>query len=172
MKVLAVGATGVLGRNVIPRLVERGHTVKAIIRRPEQARFLKYTGAEPLIGDIFDEDSLNLAARGCDAALHLATTIPKSGEQDWSLNDRIRREGTRNFIAAASNNGVKRYIQQSITLLYGDQGQAIVDETAPLQLSEEINKLAQNVEYDWDAIIDNNGPATADEIIQAIEAVF
>ncbi len=133
MKILVVGATGVLGRNVVPRLVERGHTVRAIVRRPEQARFLEHVGVEPMIGDIFDRDSLNRAARGREAALHLATAIPKSGGQDWSLNDRIRREGTRNFIASASNNGVKRYIQQSITLLYGDQGQAIVDESAPLQ---------------------------------------
>lgn len=131
MNILVVGTTGVLGRNVVPRLVERGHTVKAIVRRREQAQFLHQAGAEPIVGDIFD--SLNDAARGCDVALHLATAIPKSGDQDWSLNDRIRREGTRNFIAAATNNGVKRYIQQSITLLYGDNGHAIVDESAPLQ---------------------------------------
>lgn len=135
MKILVVGATGVLGRNVVPRLVERGHAVRAIVRRPEQARFLEHVGSEPMIGDIFDRDSLNRAAHGCEAALHLATAIPKSGSQDWSLNDRIRREGTRNFIAAASHGGVKRYIQQSITLLYGDKGQAIVDESAPLQLT-------------------------------------
>lgn len=135
MKILVVGASGVLGRNVVPRLIERGHVVRAIVRGGEQSRFLEYIGAEPLIGDIFDPDSLDQAARGCEAALHLATAIPKSGSQDWSLNDRIRREGTRNFIAAASNNGVKRYIQQSITLLYGDKGQAIADESAPLQLS-------------------------------------
>lgn len=135
MKILVVGASGVLGRNVVPRLVERGYAVRVIARRPEQARFLEYIGAEPLIGDIFDPDSLDQAARGCEAALHLATAIPKSGSQDWSLNDRIRREGTRNFITAASNNGVKRYIQQSITLLYGDKEQTIADESTPLQLS-------------------------------------
>lgn len=101
MNVLVVGTTGVLGRNVVPRLVERGHIVKAVVRRREQAQFLHQAGAEPILGDIFDKDSLNDAARGCDVALHLATAIPKSGDQDWGLNDRIRREGTRNFIAAA-----------------------------------------------------------------------
>ncbi|GAB4438042.1 MAG: hypothetical protein Kow00120_05500 [Anaerolineae bacterium] len=65
--------------------------------------------------------------------MHLATAIPKSEDQDWSLNDRIRREGTRNLIEAAANNGVKHYIQQSITLLYGNKGHATVDESAPLQ---------------------------------------
>jgi nucleoside-diphosphate-sugar epimerase len=133
MKILVVGATGVLGRNVVPRLVERGHVVRAIILRSEEAPFLEQAGVEPILGDIFNRDSLNRAARGCDAALHLATAIPKSGDGDWSLNDRVRREGTRNFIAAATHNGVKRYVQQSITLIYGDKGQTIVDESAPLQ---------------------------------------
>ncbi len=133
MHILVVGATGVLGRNVVPRLVERGHTVRAIVRRREQARFLQQVGAVPTLGDIFDPGSLHAAARGCDAALHLATAIPRSGNQDWSLNDRIRREGTRNLLATATTNGVQRYIQQSITLLYGDHGHAIVNETAPLQ---------------------------------------
>ena len=95
MHILVVGATGVLGKNVVPRLVERGHTVRAIVRRHEQARFLQQVGAEPTLGDIFDPDSLHAAARGCDAALHLATAIPKSGNQDWSLNDRIRHNWTR-----------------------------------------------------------------------------
>jgi nucleoside-diphosphate-sugar epimerase len=133
MKILVVGATGVLGRNVVPRLVERGHAVRAIVRRPNLAPFLEHLGVEPVVGDIFDRDSLNGAARECDAALHLATAIPKSVDQDWSLNDRIRREGTDNLIAAASKNGVKRYIQQSITLNYGERGQTIVDESASLQ---------------------------------------
>ncbi|HKZ85310.1 MAG TPA: NAD(P)H-binding protein [Anaerolineae bacterium] len=133
MNILVIGATGVLGRNVAPRLIERGHAVRAVVRRREQAQFLQHTGAEPTVGDIFDRNSLDDAARGCDVALHLATAVPKSGVQDWSLNDRVRREGTRNFIAAATSHGVKRYIQQSITLLYGDNGQAIVNESAPTQ---------------------------------------
>src|ERR1051325_3854981 len=128
MKILVVGATGILGRHTVPRLVERGHTVRAVVRRPEQAQLLKEEGAEPIAGDIFDRNSLQEAAQGCEVALHLATAIPKAGEQDWSLNDRIRREGTSNLIAVATQNGVKRYIQQSITLLYGDNGQIIVDE--------------------------------------------
>ena len=56
--------------------------------------------------------------QGCDVALHLATAIPAPGPQrDWSRNDRIRREGTRNLLAAAQEAGMRRYAQQSITLL-------------------------------------------------------
>src|SRR4051794_976857 len=92
MRILVVGSTGVLGRNVVPRLLERGHEVRALYRRPEQASFLAEMGAETAPGDILDRNSLLDAARGCDAALHIATAIPRSGEGDYSLNDRIRRE--------------------------------------------------------------------------------
>jgi len=135
MDILVVGATGVLGRNVVPRLLEQGYHVRALIRRPEQARFLQQIDVEPILGDIFDHNSLDTASLGCDAVLHLATAIPKSADQDWRLNDRVRREGTRNLLDAAIKNGVRRYIQQSITLVYGDKGQEIVDETASLQES-------------------------------------
>jgi nucleoside-diphosphate-sugar epimerase len=155
MKVVVVGATGVLGRNVIPRLVERGHTVRAIVRRADQARLLEQMGVETRLGDIFDLDALNDAAQGCDVALHLATAIPRSGEKDWSLNDRIRREGTLNFIGAATGNGVKRYIQQSIVMLYGDYGHEIVDESAPLrptpviQSAADMEEMVRTSALDW-----------------------
>lgn len=143
MIVLVVGATGVLGRNVVPRLQERGHTVRAIARTEEQAARLQRLGVEPYPGDILDADSLTPAARGCDAALHLATSIPRPGGRgEWALNDRIRREGTRNLLAAARAGGVRRYVQQSITRLYSDQGDALVDESAPLDPAQAASSAA------------------------------
>ncbi len=65
--------------------------------------------------------------------MHLATAIPRGPGGDWSRNDRIRREGTANLLAAAAAQGVRRYIQQSIVMLYGDTGSTMVDESAPLQ---------------------------------------
>jgi uncharacterized protein YbjT (DUF2867 family) len=146
MKVLVVGATGVLGRNVILRLVEAGHSVRAVVRREEQARFLQqWQGVEALIGDISDRQSLERAASGAQAALHLATAIPKNDSQDWSQNDRVRMEGTRNLLDALVIQGVRRYVQQSIVLVYGKQGNEIVDETALLQMTA-INRSAIEME--------------------------
>lgn len=135
MKVLVVGATGVLGRNVIPRLLWNGHQVRAVVRRNEQVRFLNKMGVEAVHGDILDYKSIEIAARDSDVGLHLATAIPKNDSQDWSHNDRIRIEGTRNLLEALTRNGANRYVQQSITLVYGEQGQEIVDETAVVQTS-------------------------------------
>ncbi len=143
MRVLVLGATGVLGRHTIPRLIERGHTVRAVVRSAQQAEALRRTGVEAVLGDILDPESLPSAAAGCDAALHLATAIPKpGGSGDWSLNDRIRREGTQNLLAACEQAGVRRYIQQSIIFLYGDQGARLVDETTPLHPAPFIQSAA------------------------------
>ena len=133
MRILVVGATGVLGRQVVPRLVERGHAVRAVVRRAEQGPALEATGAQVVQGDILDRASLRAAAVGCEAAMHLATAIPRGPGGDWSRNDRIRREGTANLLAVAAAQGVRRYLQQSIVMLYGDTGAARVDESAPLQ---------------------------------------
>ncbi len=132
MKILVVGSTGVLGRHTIPRLVENGHQVKALVRSENQKLFFQEQGIETAVGNIFDKDSLESAIQGCEVAIHIATAIPKSGSQDWSLNDRIRREGTKNLLEVSVKHKIKKYIQQSITLLYGGHGQKIVNETTPL----------------------------------------
>lgn len=133
MRMFVVGATGVLGRHTLPRLVERGHSVAAVARRPEDVEQLRRLGFATWRGDILDAESMREPLQGCDVALHLATAIPvRRPGMDWSLNDRIRREGTRNLLAMAHEQGVGRYVQQSITFLYGDGGDQIVSEEWPL----------------------------------------
>jgi nucleoside-diphosphate-sugar epimerase len=156
MKVSIVGATGVLGRNVVPRLLERGHEVTAVVRKPEQVRGLQRVGVQAIAGDVLVPSSLAPAMRGCDCVLHLATAIPKDrAGGDWSVNDRIRREGTENLLRVSAENGVRRYIQQSITMLYGDCGQDIVDELAPphpspnIQSAFDMEEQVRASEFEW-----------------------
>ena len=133
MKVFIVGATGVLGRNAIPRFLERGHEVRAIARKAEQVEALRRLGVEAFQGDILDAESLIHPAQGCDAALHLATAIPKRGQEwDLSRDAQIRRDGTQNLLYAAIQVNVRRYIQQSITFIYGNRGTELTDETSPV----------------------------------------
>lgn len=156
MKILVVGATGVLGRHTVPRLLERGHAVRAVARKPEQIAQLQRMGVEARLGDILDATSMNHAAVGCDVALHLATAIPKpGGEQDWTGNDRIRREGTLNLLTACQQAGVRRYIQQSTVFLYEDRPPALADETttflpnAMLQSTFDMEQLVQASSLAW-----------------------
>jgi len=134
MRIAVVGATGVLGRNTIPRLVERGHRVRALVRQPGQAAWLARLGIDAVVGDILEPASLPAVLAGCDAALHLATAVPRPGmPRDFSGNDRIRREGTRHLVAACRAAGVARYVQQSIAHIAADGSTRLLDETAPLQ---------------------------------------
>lgn len=156
MKIAVIGATGVLGRHVVPRLVEHGHHVRAIARKPAEINRLQRMGVEAVSGDILIPDTLGPTTANCDAALHLATAIARPGKApDWHMNDRIRREGTRNFIAACKTNGVRRYVQQSIALLHGDHGRDIIDEDASIQpdpitqSAADMEALVRASDFEW-----------------------
>jgi nucleoside-diphosphate-sugar epimerase len=135
MRIFIAGATGVLGRRVVDLLVAGGHAVAAFSRSDANAAWLAQHGAEARAGDLFDVERVCALSAGCDAVLHLATAIPtgtRTTPADWAANDRIRRDGTRALVEAAVRNACKLYVQQSITFLYGDHGDAWVDERTPI----------------------------------------
>jgi nucleoside-diphosphate-sugar epimerase len=129
--VFLAGATGVLGRALIPRLVVRGHRVRAIARRRPPIRLPE--GVEFIEADLLAAD-LDRLVDGCDAVIHIATAIPAdpSAPGAWDDNTRLRTSGTRRLLAAALASGASRYVQQSIVMAYRDGGDAWLDEQAPL----------------------------------------
>lgn len=131
MTVFLAGATGVLGRALIPRLVVRGHRVRAIARRRPLAWLPE--GVDFIEADLLAADLRSLVD-GCDAVIHIATAIPSdpSAPGAWDDNTRLRTSGTRGLLAAALACGVSRYVQQSIVMAYRDGGDAWLDEEAPL----------------------------------------
>lgn len=76
MKVFLAGATGVLGRRLVRLLRERGHEIVALARTQEKARWLESQGAEVRQASLFDAEALSVAADGCSAVVHAATSIP------------------------------------------------------------------------------------------------
>ena len=131
MKILVTGATGVLGRAVLPRLVAAGHEVAGLARSRQNDEIIRSLGAEPLRADLSDPRSLAAAMAGRDAVLHLATAIPPTGEarrrEAWLANDRIRAEGTRALVDAALAADVRVVVYPSVTFLYPDRGDAWID---------------------------------------------
>ncbi len=124
-----LGASGVYGRHLIPRLVARGYRVRALVRRPESVALATSWGAEGHFADIFDEASLRTSLAGCDVAINLATTLPgPSGRGDFDANDRLRREGTPIWVEACARVGVPRIIQQSIAMVNAGGGDSWSDE--------------------------------------------
>ncbi len=117
MKVALAGGTGTLGSRVLPRLLERGHEVRLLVRRPATA------AAGPRVtlveGDLLDPAAVQAWAAGAEVALHLASALSAgpSGAVDWAANDAVRREGTANVLAACARHGVRRLVAQSVAFV-------------------------------------------------------
>lgn len=127
--VAVLGANGVYARWLIPRLTAAGHSVRALVRRPEAAGVANACGADVRTADIFDGASLVAALEGCEAGINLATSLPRpSGRGSYAENDRIRRDGTPIWLEACRKAGVARVIQQSIAMLSASGSDAWSDE--------------------------------------------
>jgi len=136
MRVFVSGGTGAVGGHTIPVLVQQGHTVTALARTPEKAAALAAQGATPVSVSLFDRAALAAAFAGHDAVINLATAIPPMtrwmSARAWRNNDRVRTEGSAAVVDAALAAGVGRLVQESVSMLYRDQGAGWVDEDAPI----------------------------------------
>lgn len=113
--VAVLGANGVYARQLLPRLATAEFATTALVRRPEAATVARACGAAVKRADIFDVASMTAALEGADVALNLATSLPgPSGRGEFAENDKLRVEGSDNFVRAAHAAGVKRVVQQSI----------------------------------------------------------
>lgn len=134
--VFVTGATGVLGRGTVARLVEGGHHVRALARSAERASLITAMAAEPVVADIYDHDAMTRAMTGTDVMLHLATRIPPVTQarkpSAWTENNKLRAVGTRVLVDAAQAAGVDRVIAESITFIYSDGGSEWIDERSPV----------------------------------------
>lgn len=119
------GATGAIGRRLVPMLLAASHDVTAMTRSPARAEELRSAGAEPVVADALDAEAVRaaIAAAAPAAIVHELTSIPqrirpRRLERDFALNDKLRREGTVNLVAAAQAAGVGRIVVQSIAFSY------------------------------------------------------
>lgn len=139
MNIFVTGATGVLGKSLVPRLVAAGHKVSAMSRTPENDERMLRAGAHPIRVDLFDVEALKQALVGHEAIYHLATKIPPSTQigrsSAWLENDRLRRDGARNLVEAAASVGtVQTIIYPSFDFLYPSSGDAWLDaQTTPVK---------------------------------------
>jgi 2-alkyl-3-oxoalkanoate reductase len=137
-KILVTGATGVVGRRLVPILVREGHLVVAMGHGSENRERLERMGATPVAADLFDTGSLRRAVAGCDTVVNLATHMPGSSMQlllrsSWKENDEIRSRGSSNLVDAALAAGVGRFIQESFAPVYPDCGDRWIDEAVALR---------------------------------------
>jgi nucleoside-diphosphate-sugar epimerase len=135
MRCFVTGATGVLGRPLVPRLVSAGHEVVAVTRSADKADGLRAAGARPVEVDLFEPNAVLAATEGCDAIIHVATNVPplsKAARRSaWALHNRLRTEATTNLVAAAGLNGVRCFVKESVTFVYPDAGDQWITESMP-----------------------------------------
>ncbi len=141
MKVFLAGATGAIGKRLVPQLVEAGHQVTAMTRTEEKLGELYDLGAEPVVCDVFDVGRLGtvLARAEPDAVINELTDLPqrlnpRKLKEYYAANNRVRREGTRNLLDAALGGGVRRFLVQGAAYWYAPTGGAVKTEEAPLYL--------------------------------------
>lgn len=136
MKVFVTGGTGVVGTRAVPALVAAGHDVTAVARGDAKVELVRSMGATPVEVGLFDASAVKDAVAGHEAVVHLATNIPPMSKaarpKAWDTNERLRREASNHLVDAALAAGAARYVQESICFPYLDQGDAWIDEEAPL----------------------------------------
>jgi uncharacterized protein YbjT (DUF2867 family) len=107
--ILVTGSSGFIGPKVVHELRAQERDVRCLMRKPDKAGPLKAWGCELVQGDVTAADSLQAAAEGCDAVVHLVSII--SGSR--SEFQRVMTDGTKNVVAAAQAAGVRRFVLMS-----------------------------------------------------------
>jgi nucleoside-diphosphate-sugar epimerase len=128
LRVFVAGASGVIGVRLVPLLVAAGHEVAGMTRSPAKVELLRGLGAEPVVCDAFDAAALREAVTAFrpEAVVNELTDLPDRPAATNDANARMRREGTRNLLAAAEAAGASRFLAQSIAWqLPGDAGAAV-----------------------------------------------
>src|ERR671916_1071796 len=142
MRVFVAGATGAMGRQLVPRLVEAGHEVHGMTRSEAKQAMLYELGAVPVVADALDPDQVAEAVGRArpDVIVHQLTAIParldlRHFDRDFALTSRLRTEGTDHLLSAGQAVGVRRFVAQSYILSYARTGGPVKSEEDPFDRS-------------------------------------
>ncbi len=119
MRVFVAGATGAIGKQLVPRLVAAGHEVHGMTRSESKEAMLKELGAVPVVADALDPDQVAEAVGRArpEVIIHELTAIGsldlRHFDRDFALTNRLRTEGTDHLLSAAQAIGVRRFVAQS-----------------------------------------------------------
>ncbi len=145
MKVFVAGATGVLGRNLVPQLVARGHEVVGMTRTASKQDLVRSLGARPVVADALDPDAVAQAVASAEpevivhqlTALSGPMSVRDARRPDRSvaatMTNRLRTEATDHLLAAGRAVGARRFVAQSIAAFrFARTGGPVQTEADPL----------------------------------------
>jgi nucleoside-diphosphate-sugar epimerase len=143
MKVFVAGATGAMGRHLVPMLVDGGHEVTGMTRTPAKRGVLEAMGARPVVADALDPEAVAQAVAGAapEVVIHQLTAIDASSfgrslDRSFAETNRLRTDGTDHLLAAARAVGARRFLAQSFAgWPFERTGGPVKTEEDPLQVS-------------------------------------
>src|SRR4051794_24834344 len=152
MRVFVIGASGAIGTRLVPRLIDRGHTVIGTSRSSDKVEAVRALGAEPLVLDVLDARAVSaaVAAAEPEAIVHQATALAdarfgRSLDRTFAQTNRLRTEGTDALLAAAREAGVCRFVAQSFAgYRYAREGGPVKTEDDPLDPTPPANTRETN----------------------------
>jgi nucleoside-diphosphate-sugar epimerase len=122
MRIFVAGATGAVGRRLVPLLVDRGHEVVGTTHRADKAQAVRALGAEPAVLDPLDRERVMaaVAAARPEVVVHQLTALSgppnlRNFDSYFAMTNRLRTEGTDHLLAAARAAGTRRFVAQSFT---------------------------------------------------------
>jgi nucleoside-diphosphate-sugar epimerase len=139
MRVFVTGATGALGRHLVPGLIAAGHEVAATTRTPAKVAQLREAGAEPVVLDGLDRAAVIAAVQAAspEVIVHEMTALAdmrslRKMDQVFAATNELRTRGTDNLLAAAERAGTRRVIAQSAERMNERSGGPVKTENDPL----------------------------------------
>ncbi len=141
MKVFVAGATGAIGKELVPRLVAAGHDVVGMTHKQSNCALLDALGATPVVADALDPDQVAeaVARANPEVIVHQLTAIGsldlRHFDRDFALTNRLRTEGADHLLSAGRAVEVRRFVAQSYFAGYQRTGGAVKTEDDPLDPS-------------------------------------
>jgi nucleoside-diphosphate-sugar epimerase len=120
MRVFVAGATGAIGKQLVPRLVAAGHEVHGMTRCASKEAMLSELGAVPVVADALDPDQVAEAVARArpEVIVHQLTAIGaidmRHFDRDFALTNRLRTEATDHLLSAGQALGVRRFVAQGV----------------------------------------------------------
>ena len=167
MRVFVAGATGAIGSRLVPLLASRGHDVVAMVRSPEKADQARALGARPVVADALDREAVMAAVTEAEpeVVVHELTALSKLAnlrrlDDEFTLTNRLRTEGTDSLVAAAKAAGARRFVAQSYAgWPYAREGGPVKAEDDPLDPNppKHMQRSLDAIRYLEDAVLGAEG---------------
>jgi nucleoside-diphosphate-sugar epimerase len=157
MRIFVAGATGAIGRRLVPLLISAGHSVVGLTRSPDKAQSIRAAGGEAVVANGLDANAVATAVASAkpDVIVHEMTDLKEASDlrafdRAFAASNRLRTAGTDNLLAAAKDAGVRRLVAQSFCgWPYARGGAPVKSEDDPLDPDppQEFRRALDAIQY-------------------------